>query len=84
MNYTAHALLRMNQRNIPKELVSIALNFGHLIPGTTDRIIFNQKDLNEIRNSDTLLWQKLKIGRYENRPPIVCVVKDENIITVFY
>ena len=46
MNYTEHAMKRMNQRGISQLMVQLVEQFGEFLPG--EKIVLNQKRAREI------------------------------------
>jgi len=80
-NFSVHATERMFQRNIPLEIIFLALNEGKIIERNKDRIVLNKKRVNELFKDE--VYEKKLLLSAEKCAPIVVVSKEGAIITVF-
>ncbi|HOB72543.1 MAG TPA: hypothetical protein PKM18_12240 [bacterium] len=79
--FSSHAGMRRTQRNIPLEIIFLALDEGKMLKRNKDRIILNKKRVKELFKDEAYDREILLFA--EKCAPIVVVSKEGEIITVF-
>jgi len=80
INYTKHAIKRMNQRGISKEMINLTIEYGRCIK---DKIILNVRDIKKILNKVTSEL-KSKLLKILDKGGLTVVLSDDaSIITVY-
>jgi len=78
LQFTKHALTRMNQRGITKDMVELALDYGRFVK---DKVVLGKKEIKKlIKNYPAL---KSKLLKLFDSKGLVVVFEDNYIITVY-
>ncbi|QCI27576.1 DUF4258 domain-containing protein [Caminibacter pacificus] len=78
LQFTRHALMRMNQRGITKDMVELALEYGSFVK---DKVVLSRKELKKLlKKYPSLKSQLLKL--FDSKG-LVVVFEDNYIITVY-
>jgi len=78
LQFTKHALARMNQRGITKEMVELALDYGKFVK---DKVVLGRKEIKKlIKKYPTL---KSKLLKLFDSKGLVVVFENNYIITVY-
>ena len=80
-NFSSHAERRIMQRNIPKEIIFLALDEGKRLDRNKDRIILTKKRVKELFNDD--FYSHNFLLKAEKCAPVVVVENGGEIATVF-
>jgi len=80
LNFTKHAIKRMNQRGISKEMINLTIEYGKCIK---DKIILNSRDIKKMlyKVSQELKSKLLKI--LDKGGLTVILGDDASVITVY-
>ena len=78
--YTNHALARMNQRGITKEMIELTLEYGRL---AKDKIVFNKKHILQLLDRVTKTL-KSKLLKLLDKGGLVVVLGDNTEIVTVY
>jgi hypothetical protein len=78
LKFTKHALARMNQRGITKDMIELALNYGKF---ARDKIILGRKEIKKLMKKYPDL--KSKLLKLFDSKGLVVVFENNYIITVY-
>ena len=78
LQFTKHALIRMSQRGITKEMIELALDYGRFLK---DKIILGRKEIKRVIQKHPNL--KSKLLKLFDSNGLVVVFEDSYIITVY-
>ena len=78
LQFTKHALIRMSQRGITKEMIELALDYGRFLK---DKIILGRKEIKRVIQKHLNL--KSKLLKLFDSKGLVVVFEDSYIITVY-
>jgi len=78
LQFTKHALARMNQRGITKDMVELALDYGRFVK---DKIVLGKKEIKKLIKKYPAL--KSKLLKLFDSKGLVVVFEDNYIITVY-
>jgi len=78
---THHAHARQLQRNIHPDVVELVLNEGMPLSRNSDRLLLNQRRLRQLRREGKV--DRRTFERAEKAVPLVCVLADGRLLTVF-
>lgn len=78
LQITKHALIRMSQRGITKDMIELALNYGRFVK---DKIILGRKEIKRVIKTHPNL--KSKLLKLFDSKGLVVVFEDNFIVTVY-
>jgi len=78
LQFTKHALARMNQRGITKDMVELALDYGKFVK---DKIVLGRKEIKKLIKKYPSL--KSKLLKLFDSKGLVVVLENNYIITVY-
>jgi len=78
LQFTKHALARMSQRGITKDMVELALDYGRFIK---DKVVLGKKEIKKLIKKYPAL--KSKFLKLSDSKGLVVVFEDNYIITVY-
>jgi len=78
LQFTKHALARMNQRGITKEMVELALDYGKFVK---DKVVLGRKEIKKLIKKYPAL--KSKLLKLFDSKGLVVVFENNYIITVY-
>lgn len=78
LQFTHHALTRMSQRGITKEMIELALDYGRFVK---DKVILGRKEIKKLIKKYPYL--KSKLLKLFDSKGLVVVFEDNYIITVY-
>lgn len=81
MRLTQHAIQRMRQRQIPEEVIELALAEGKPLSRNQDRILLSAKRVDELRHDESI--DLAVVARAARVAPIVCVLVRDILVTAF-
>jgi hypothetical protein len=80
INFTKHAIKRMNQRGISKEMINLTIEYGKCIQ---DKIILNSREIKKLI-SKVSIELKSKLLKILDKGGVTVVLGDDaSIITVY-
>jgi hypothetical protein len=80
-NMTVHAKERAKERGIQTRLVDLVLEWGETLPRNPDRLLLTRRHLHRIWEAGCL--ERAVFLRAEQAVPLVCVVREGRLVTVF-
>jgi len=78
LQFTKHALARMNQRGITKDMVELALDYGRFVK---DKVVLGRKEIKKLIKKSPAL--KSKLLKLFDSKGLVVVFENNYIITVY-
>lgn len=78
LQFTKHALARMNQRGITKDMVELALDYGKFVK---DKVVLSRKEIKKLIKKYPVL--KSKLLKLFDSKGLVVVFENDYIITVY-
>ncbi len=78
LQFTKHALKRMNQRGITKDMIELALDYGRFVK---DKVVLGRKEIKKLIKKYPNL--KSKLLKLFDSKGLVVVLENNYIITVY-
>ncbi len=78
LQFTKHALARMNQRGITKDMVELTLDYGRFVK---DKVVLGRKEIKKLIEKYPAL--KSKLLKLFDSKGLVVVFENDYIITVY-